>query len=99
MLIHCLTLDVSPEATDEQIREQYLKMVRNHSPERDPEKFRRITEAYEALKDGRNRVREKIFGGLTVGEYESALLSLAKARELKRRRVGLRELLEAEKND
>ncbi|MDM8550189.1 J domain-containing protein [Desulfobacterales bacterium HSG2] len=97
MLTHYLTLGLLPDASDEEIRDHYLQLVKRHTPEKDPERFRQITEAYEAIKDVRNRVKGKVFGGLTIRDYESALLSLAKAREIKRRRVGLQELFQAEK--
>ncbi len=43
-----LTLDASPE----EIKKAYFRLVRKHSPEKDPEQFQKIREAYEALKDG-----------------------------------------------
>ena len=44
-------LGVSPDASEETVRARYLELVRAHSPERDPEGFRRIHRAYELLKD------------------------------------------------
>ncbi len=97
MLTYYLTLGLLLDASDEDIRSSYLRLVKKHTPEKDPERFRQITEAYEALKDRRNRVKGKIFGGLTVRDYENALLALAKAPEIRRRRAGLQELFQAEK--
>jgi len=97
MLTHYLRLGLSPDASDEDIRNSYLRLVKKYTPEKEPDKFRRITEAYESLKDRRNRIRGKIFGGLTVPDYEAALLSLAEAGEVGRRRVGLQELFRTEK--
>lgn len=44
-------LGVSPDASEETVRARYLELVRAHSPERDPEGFRRIHRAYELVKD------------------------------------------------
>jgi curved DNA-binding protein CbpA len=97
VLTHYLTLGLLPDTSDEDIRTSYLQLVKKYTPERDPVRFQQITEAYEAIRDERNRVRGKIFGGLMVRDYESALLALARSREIGRRRVGLDELFQAEK--
>ncbi len=97
MLTYYLTLGLLPDASDGDIRNSYLQLVKKYTPEKEPERFRQITEAYEAIKDKQNRVKGKIFGGLTAQDYEEALLSLARTREIKRRRVGLEELFQAEK--
>jgi DnaJ-class molecular chaperone len=94
MLTYYLILDVPTDASDEEIRDSYLKWVKKYTPEKDPVRFRKITEAYEALKDERSRVRQKMFGAMMAQDYEKALLALADAREPRRRRVGLKELLE-----
>ncbi len=99
MLTNYLILELSPDASDEEIRKHYLQKVKRYSPEREPEMFRRITLAYEGLKDKRNRVRGEVFGGLSVRDYDSALHSLADARFVKRRRAGLGELMKAEKTE
>lgn len=44
-------LGVSPEASQNEIKKAYFKRIRQYSPEKDPEKFRELREAYEALKD------------------------------------------------
>jgi curved DNA-binding protein CbpA len=97
VLTHYLTLGLLPDASDEDIRTSYLQLVKKYTPERDPVRFQQITEAYEAIRDERNRIRGKIFGGLMTRDYESALLSLARSREIRRRRVGLDEPFQAEK--
>lgn len=96
MLTYYLSLGLQPGASDEEIRNSYLQGVKKHPPEKDPVRFRQITEAYEAIKDERNRIRGKIFSGLITRDCESALLALAEAREVRRRRVGLKELFQAE---
>lgn len=49
------TLGVESEATSAQARAAYLQKVREHPPERDPEGFKRIREAYELLRSPRKR--------------------------------------------
>lgn len=44
-------LGLSPEASQAEIKKAYFKLVRKHSPEKDPEAFQEIREAYEYLKD------------------------------------------------
>ncbi len=97
MLIHFLTLGLPPDAGDRLIREKYLELVRIHTPEKDPAGFRRINEAYEAVRTSRKRISGHLFGGQMPGGEEEALRAMAETRKAKRRRVGLKELFEAEK--
>lgn len=50
-----MTLGVEPDATGAEIRRAYLEKVREHPPERDPEGFKRVREAYEHLRSPRKR--------------------------------------------
>ena len=43
-------LGLTPQATQNEIKRAYFKLLREHSPEKDPEGFRQIREAYEYLK-------------------------------------------------
>ena len=54
-------LGVSPDADDDQIRRAYLQKVRRHPPERDPEMFRLLQQAYESIRDVRARIDHKLF--------------------------------------
>lgn len=45
-------LGLEPGASQLDIKKAYFKMVRQHSPESDPEQFQKIREAYEQLKQG-----------------------------------------------
>jgi curved DNA-binding protein CbpA len=54
-------LGISQNATDEQIRAAYLLKVREHPPDRAPEQFEKIRDAYEILRDPRRRMRHRLF--------------------------------------
>ncbi len=45
-------LGVAPGASGRDVRRAYLALIRIYKPEHSPDEFRRIREAYEALKDG-----------------------------------------------
>jgi curved DNA-binding protein CbpA len=98
MLTYYLTLGLSPDVSDAEIRKRYLELVRENPPGRNPERFRKITAAYETLKDRRTRIVTQIYGELTYGDYETALLDLARARSPERRRVSLKDLLPGKEN-
>lgn len=49
------TLEVSPQASAEEIRRAYYRMVRQYPPEREPQRFKEIRAAYETLSDARAR--------------------------------------------
>lgn len=44
-------LGVDEHGTDDAIRKAYLRKTREHPPEREPEAFERIREAYDTLRD------------------------------------------------
>lgn len=46
------TLGLQPGASQAEIKKAYFKLVRQHSPEKDPEMFQKIREAYEQLQKG-----------------------------------------------
>jgi len=52
-------LGISRDATDEEIRAAYLLKVREHPPDRSPEQFEQIRDAYEVLRDPRRRLRHR----------------------------------------
>jgi curved DNA-binding protein CbpA len=54
-------LGVSPTATEEDIRAAYLLKVKEYPPDRSPEQFERIRDAYQMLRDRRQRARHLLF--------------------------------------
>ena len=64
-------LDVPEDADDETIKRRYLALVRQHPPEREPERFGEIRAAFEAVESRRDRLRARL---LTI--HDAALLRL-----------------------
>ena len=48
-------LGVAPAADDEEIKKAYFRQVRQHPPEKDPDGFKRLREAYDTLRDPKAR--------------------------------------------
>jgi len=93
MLKHFLTLGLDFNASDNEIRQNYLNLVRKHTPEQDPDKFHQITEAYEAVKDERSRINESLFGIFKINDVKSEINSIINAKQINRKRVGLKTLI------
>jgi curved DNA-binding protein CbpA len=66
-------LDLEETADDEAVRAAYLEAVRKSPPDRDPEGFRRIREAYEALQDHERRLALRLFGPPPLPNLEELL--------------------------
>lgn len=54
-------LGLSQTADDEDIRKAYLDLVRRYPPETSPDRFEKISEAYQILKDEQSRLRYFLF--------------------------------------
>jgi len=61
-------LGLPAEADDEAIRQRYLELVRQYTPEENAERFAAVRAAYEQLRDLDSRVRYRLF---EQGKYES----------------------------
>lgn len=46
-----LVLGLRPDASEEQVRRRYLELVKQYPPEREPDRFREIHQAYQAAGD------------------------------------------------
>jgi curved DNA-binding protein CbpA len=53
-------LGVADDAGDAEIRRQYLTLLREFPPDREPERFQEFRTAYEALSDERKRLETKL---------------------------------------
>ena len=69
-------LGVDPDAEEATIRRHYLQLVREHPPDRDPERFRAIRQAYEQLRDPVARMRHRLFACETEDSLEMILADL-----------------------
>ncbi len=49
-------LEVSPQASADEIKRAYFRLVRKYSPEKDPERFKQIRGAYNTLSDAKARL-------------------------------------------
>ena len=54
-------LGVSHDADENAVRQRYLELVRAHPPERDPERFAEIREAYDQLRDPAVTLENRLF--------------------------------------
>lgn len=54
-------LGVGRQASDEEVRRAYFQQVRLHPPEREPDTFREIRDAYERLRTPDTRARTDLF--------------------------------------
>lgn len=88
-------LGISPDSDDEAIRRRYLELVKQFSPERHPDKFAVIREAYESTRDLVTRLRHRLF---EAGKEESveAIIEELTCRS-SRRRLSLQMLLSTQK--
>jgi DnaJ-class molecular chaperone len=54
-------LNVATTANDADIKQAYLRLVKDNPPDRDQEKFQLIHDAYSAIKDHKSRVSYALF--------------------------------------
>ncbi|MBI4317689.1 MAG: DnaJ domain-containing protein [Chloroflexi bacterium] len=55
MVDACSILGIEPAGSSAEVRAAYMQKLREHPPERDPEGFKRVREAYETLRSPRKR--------------------------------------------
>jgi|GEM_PF-1453465 len=97
MLKYYMILGVPYPATDEQIRQAYLDMVKRFPPERNAEEFARISEAYEALKDETHRIHAMLDGFVKMSYPEDEIVLLGRLSRLRAGGIGLMDLIDAER--
>lgn len=81
-----LVLGLSADASEAEVRAAYLRLVKTYPPDRAPEQFERVRDAYEELRDPRRRGVRLIFGA----DPEAPLVSLLDGEGARRRFVGPR---------
>jgi len=61
LTVHYHTLGLSPDCTEAELRKRYLELVRRYPPESHPDKFSKIHEAYEFLKNPLDLIPDMLF--------------------------------------
>src|SRR5437588_8255457 len=84
-------LGLSPDSDDEAIRRRYLALVRQFPPERSPERFAAVRQAYESLRDLNTRLRYRLFEAGKKETVDAIIEELAC--RTPRRRLSLEQLL------
>jgi hypothetical protein len=56
-----LLLGLQEQVTDSEVTDAYHAALRRHPPEREPERFAVISEAYESIRTEEARVRRRLF--------------------------------------
>lgn len=74
-------LDVSEDASDDQIRAAYMQKVKQYPPDRCGPEFERVRDAYEQLKDPYRRAKHLILGATSEAPLESLLDDLPPVRQ------------------
>lgn len=54
-------LGIDSTADDKAIRNAYLELIKKHPPDRAPERFKEIANAYETIKDEKKRLEYYLF--------------------------------------
>ena len=78
-------LGVSQDASDEDIRAAYLARVRDCPPDRSPEHFERVRDAYNKLRDPRARIRHRLFAVDPAASFASVFADMTAPRRFVRR--------------
>lgn len=76
-------LEIRREAGEEDIRAAYVRKVKQYPPDRSPQQFEQVQEAYEALRDTRRQAQD-ILGSVP----NQPLTSLLEGRQSERRFTG-----------
>lgn len=81
MTDHREVLGIGSNAGEEEIRAAYLRKVKEFPPDRSPEEFETIRDAFEALRDPRKRTRAMLLAA-DPGALLASLLDADKLRRL-----------------
>ena len=85
-------LELEPIGRDAEIRRRYLEMVRRYPPDREPERFAAVREAYDQLRDPVVRLKSKLFPEHDCRDSMDSILADVK-RRLRTARIPLKVLL------
>lgn len=65
-------LEVSKNSSDQDIKKSYLEKIKLNPPDKDREKFEKIYEAYNAIKNEKSRIKHELFS-ITEIRFENLL--------------------------
>ena len=65
-------LEVSIDASDAEIKQAYLRQIKKHPPDQEPDQFRLIHDAYLAIKDKKCRLSYELFT-LLIADFDELL--------------------------
>jgi len=66
-------LGVNQDAGAEEIRSAYLRKVKEYPPDRSPEEFERIRDAYDHLREPRRRMRDSLLSVDPLATFVSVI--------------------------
>ena len=78
-------LGVSASAGPDEIRRKYLELVRQHPPDRDPQRFAEIRAAYDELSDPVQQLNKLLFDVESVDSIDRVIVDLHG--QLRQRRI------------
>ena len=84
-------LGLEPGCGETEMRRRYLELVRENPPDRQPERFAAIREAYDRLRDPQQRLHSRLFDLDTNDSLETILSDVR--RRLRTKRIPLATLL------
>ncbi len=70
-------LGLSPKASTTEIRARYAELVKRHPPDRDPERFERIRDAYRQVRDPQSAARRRVLGPPPLHDLDELRQALA----------------------
>ncbi|MGA1867958.1 MAG: J domain-containing protein [bacterium] len=85
-------LQVLSNATDDEIKEAYIRKVKQYSPERFPHEFMEIREAYEKISTLKKRIHYRLF---TVEDMDPHHIKDIFIKSRERNRIHPKELINA----
>ncbi|HEY2252389.1 MAG TPA: DnaJ domain-containing protein [Planctomycetaceae bacterium] len=71
-------LGLAADAGDDEIRQQYLQLVREFPPDRAPERFAEIRAAYDELRDPLRQLEKQMFSLETHDSFEALARDIRK---------------------
>ncbi len=91
-----IVLGIRADATEREIRDRYLALVRKYPPALDPNRFQLVQRAYEAVRTPQARVETELFAAVRCGSFDQGIQDLERAATCRWKAPGLREILDAE---